>query len=210
MSNDLLLTSRCMSGCLYSRQHLMNHQYFRSEIDMDSLSNWVCMCPVLYLSLIGTEHDQMDTSRLRWWTSWNRARGGDVTHSKLFLSVLSVNRPDLHCSSVANFFHSRSGDIVWVKDAQTEPEDCNAERQEEREDEDKDREKENRIALRSLLMTACAISSEELSVEWDGPTQRVLWCWVGIGRFGWSGISTVNCDVTKEQELVRRVECVQR
>lgn len=89
-----------------------------------------------------------------------------MTHSKLFLSVLSVNRPDLHCSSVANFFHSRSGDIVRVKDARSEPEDCNAERQEEREDEDKDREKENRIALWSpssfmLLMTACAISSEE-------------------------------------------------
>lgn len=85
---------------------------------------------------------------------------------EIILSVLSVNRPDLHCSSATNFFHSRSGDIVRVKDAQTEPEDCNAERQEEREDEDKDRAKENRIAPRSLssfmlLMTACAISSEE-------------------------------------------------
>ncbi len=52
-----------------------------------------------------------------------------MTHSVLFLSALSVNRPDLHRPSVTNFFDSRSGDVIRVKDTQTKPGDCNAERQ---------------------------------------------------------------------------------
>ncbi len=73
---------------------------------------------------------------------------------------------------------------------------------------EEDKETETSPSSFVLLLTACAISSEEWSTERDVPP-RVHYD-VGIGEFSWSGISTVNYYMTKEQQRERSVECVRR